>query len=102
VLQGRFSNNEAATEVLPFQCEEFREAWNKWRQYLREINKKLVPTSIKEQLACMEEWGEERSMAAINNTIRQGYQGLVEPPGHKSKESHPINTGRRTCTIEEV
>ena len=59
----------------------FREAWSDWQRYRAESRKKLTPSTIEKQLASLSKMGEPRAIAAINNSIQQGYQGIFEASG---------------------
>lgn len=59
----------------------FAVAWNSWVVHRRQIKKPLTGEQTKKQLATFAEWGVARSIAAIEHTIRQGWQGLREPEG---------------------
>ena len=63
---------------LPFQSEQFAEAWGEWVEHNRAKRKPLPPTTIKFQLRRLAKWGESRSMDAIEYSIRQNYQGIFE------------------------
>lgn len=76
----------------------FRAAWDEWQSHRREIKKPLTTTSIKAQLSQFETWGEQRSIRAIQFTIRKGWQGLTEDESRngsntKPKEDEPIPPG---------
>ncbi len=58
---------------------EFRSAWDDWVGHRKEIRKPLTPTCIKQQLAKMADWGQERSIVAMRHTMAMGWQGLREP-----------------------
>jgi len=64
---------------LPFKSQEFCDAWGNWVSHRKEIKKPLTPQSVKQQLAEMSTWGEQRAIAAIRHTIGKGWQGLAEP-----------------------
>lgn len=64
---------------LPFESEEFTEAWSDWQTHRKEIRKPLKPTMTKGQLEELAEMGEQRAIACIRHTIRKGWTGLREP-----------------------
>lgn len=64
---------------LPFASERFRHGWLEWVQHRREIKKKLTPTAVEKQLKALAEMGEQRALAAIDHTIRNGWVGIREP-----------------------
>ena len=57
----------------------FKTAWNEWTQYRAEKRKNLTTSTIQKQLAKLAKWGPERAVAAIHNSIEQGWAGLYEP-----------------------
>ncbi|MEZ5328035.1 MAG: helix-turn-helix domain-containing protein [Verrucomicrobiales bacterium] len=90
----RKSNKEI--QELPFDSDQFREAWSEWRQHRSEIKKKLTPTSMKRQFKELSEMGEQRAIAAIEHSIKGGWQGIFEPsqkttPTTKSKTAGLAN-----------
>ncbi|MCF7732103.1 MAG: hypothetical protein K9N23_10460 [Akkermansiaceae bacterium] len=91
---------------LPFASEKFRAAWSDWEKHRSEIKKKLTPTSVAQQFKKFAEWGERRTIAAIEHTIEKGWQGLVEPTainGFRSeKPARVVDTGPRTADVTEV
>lgn len=85
------SNRElfSADEILPFDSEEFREAWNEWQQHRREIKKKLTPTSIRQQLRELRDMGEAKAIDAIRFTIAKGWQGIRQNPDFQPADGRP-------------
>lgn len=65
--------------------EQFATAWASWVIHRKQIKKPLTGEQTKKQLAAFEQWGAARSIAAIEHTIRQGWQGLREPEGPNGK-----------------
>lgn len=67
--------------------ETFRSAWTEYVAYRRESKiSKLKPKSVVSQWGEMAGWGESVAIAAIAETIRQGWQGIFEPKaGSKSQ-----------------
>lgn len=58
---------------------EFADAWKDWVAYRKERGQTLKPTTIKAQLAKMQDWGAVDAVAAIRQSILNGYQGIFEP-----------------------
>ena len=56
----------------------FRMAWTDWVQHRREKRKPLTPLAVKKQLGELAEWGEARAVAAIEHTIKRGWEGIRE------------------------
>jgi len=86
--QKRTEEDKKKETPLPpsLQTDEFRAAWIDWQRHRAEIKKRLTPTQMTKQLKTFQEWGEVRSIAAINHTIEKGWQGIREPDsnGHAS------------------
>jgi hypothetical protein len=70
-----------ATPVLPvsLQTSEFADAWKDWVAYRKERGQTLKPTTIKAQLGKMQDWGAADAVAAIRQSILNGWQGIFEP-----------------------
>jgi len=61
-------------------CDEFRLKWEEWTSYRKDMKfKTLIPASVKKQFDKCAEWGLEESLAAIDDSIAKGYQGLFKP-----------------------
>jgi hypothetical protein len=67
------------TEGLPFDSKAFSEAWASWIEYRKEMKKPLKPTTVKAQWKELVKWGEQKSIEAIEQSIKMGWQGLFEP-----------------------
>lgn len=88
VLQSRESkkstNKElfSTGEILPFDSDEFREAWSGWREHLdqKPKNKRPTPSALKGQLRRLSAMGERASIAALWNSIEKNYQGIYQDP----------------------
>jgi hypothetical protein len=57
---------------------EFMGTWGQWVTYRKEIKKKLVPTTIRAQLAKMERWGPSESVEKMKMAMEKGWIGMVE------------------------
>lgn len=66
------------------QTDAFRAAWDEWQKHRKEKRATLTPTAAKRQLAELAEWGEADAIAAIQNSIKNGWQGIFPP---KSSEN---------------
>lgn len=64
---------------LPFNSKAFSDAWSSWIEYRKEMKKPLKPTTVKAQWKELVKWGEQRSIEAIEASIKNGWQGLFEP-----------------------
>ena len=65
--------------ILPFASEAFAEAWRLWENSRKEKGQPIKPTARKLQLAKCVQWGEQRAIAALENSASNGYTGLYEP-----------------------
>jgi hypothetical protein len=57
----------------------FREAWSRWAAFRSEIKKPLKPTTVAAQLKHLAAMGSEGAVAAIEQSIRNGWTGLFAP-----------------------
>lgn len=67
--------------TLPFELnnDDFIKAWDEWVQYRKERKlPRLLPRSIQKQWDALGDLGSTAAIAAINHSIRQGYQGIYE------------------------
>ena len=61
---------------------EFVAAWEQWQAHRRELRKPLTPIARLQQIRQLKMWGKTRAMAAIEFSIRNGWQGIFEPTGN--------------------
>lgn len=66
-------------EMLPFQSPEFALVWARWKTHRREIKHPITSECAAGQFRKFLKWGEAHSIATIEHTISQGWQGLFEP-----------------------
>ena len=75
-------NTEVLEEKIPKSLDtpDFRSAWDNYLGH-RKDNKfsTLKPRSVSSQFREMEKWGVVAAISAIENTIRNNYQGIFEP-----------------------
>ena len=74
----------SAREIIPplaLNTPRFRDAWNQWEAHRREKRRALTPSTRKKQLVMLAKMGEELACQAIEESIKQGWQGLFEPKG---------------------
>ena len=64
---------------------EFRAAWADWCQYRRESGHTMKSRTAHAQLAEMAGWGKVESIAAIRQSIRQGWRGVFKPDANQRK-----------------
>lgn len=78
---------------LPFGSEAFIKAWKSWVTYRKEMKKKLTDSSVQAQFKEFALWGEQKSTEAIEQSIKQGWQGLFEPnKKFAGKSSKPLTS----------
>lgn len=69
-----------------------RQAWETWLAYRKSIRKSVNPFGAKQSMKDFLLWGERESIQSIENSIRNGWQGLVAPkagPSYQLK-SEPV------------
>jgi len=64
--------------------EGFRETWNNFMKFRKSIRKPLKRDSRESQLKTLAKWGIEDATESINDSIRNGWQGLFPPKNKKS------------------
>jgi hypothetical protein len=79
---------------LPFGSEAFLTAWNSWVVYRKQLKKSLTDSSVQAQCKEFVLWGEAKSIASIEQSIKQGWQGLFEPKQNFSKGNTNVLTAR--------
>ncbi len=81
--------DEDECEVLPqeLDSEPFKMAWNEFLSYRKGIKKPLKRDSKKAQLKTLASWGAKDAIESINETIRNGWQGLFKPK-HTDGNTH--------------
>lgn len=75
-------------------------AWESWQDHRKETKHPIKPTTAKGQIRQMVEWGVERSVAAIEYSIRQGWQGMFEEGGkggNGQAQGITIPAGQAVC-----
>lgn len=62
------------------EIDSFKKAWLAYSQYRRELKlRPLRPATVTAQWKKMASWGHAAALEAIEETIRQGWQGIFEP-----------------------
>jgi DNA-binding transcriptional regulator YhcF (GntR family) len=59
--------------------DDFLAAWAEWQEHRKQIKKKLTPLAAKKQLKMLSEIGVSKAIAAIDHSIKNGWQGIFEP-----------------------
>ena len=65
--------------------------WGEWCQYQQDKGHPLVYRTAKAQQDSFAEWGEARSIAAMDFSMAQGYKGLVDPVGNSNQRLTPLD-----------
>jgi len=59
--------------------EAFREAWIVWQGHRKELRKPMTPRAAAMLLKKLAGWGPARAVAALENSVANGWQGVFEP-----------------------
>lgn len=90
---GRASAKAEIAWPVCLDTQPFRRSWDEYTAYRRERRLAVLkPISVQKQLERLALWGHDRAIAAINHTIANGYQGIVEP---KEAPFFPVNGHHR-------
>ena len=80
--------------ALPFSSEAFSKAWQSWIDYRKELKKPLKDATVTAQWKEFVAWGEAKSIASIEQSIKNGWQGLFEPKQVFGKGNTNVLTAR--------
>ena len=80
-------------EVLPFDSEQFYNAWDDWKKYRRSIKAPLTEIATKRQLLFLRDLGEEKAIKSIDNSINNNWTGLFEPKEFNVPVAYNIQIG---------
>lgn len=58
---------------------EFEKVWNQWQMHRNGMRKPLTGLAMLKQIQWCRLVGKDRAVAAINHSIKQGWQGIYEP-----------------------
>ena len=87
--KGKVEKFDPTSSELPFSSPAFSESWKTWCQHRKEKGHPLTPTTTRQQLAKLAAMGETRAIAAIDNSVTGGYQGIYEPKGNQAEKPRP-------------
>jgi hypothetical protein len=94
-IQRRVSNQTLfnTTEMLPFNSEAFREAWDSWKRHLSQKPKAKRPTAeaMASQLKKLASMGEKAATAALLYSTANSYQGVYPDPQHIPETGRPAS-----------
>jgi len=65
--------------IIPFGSQEFIAAWDSFLLSRKQTKKKITEAAIELIFADLLEWGEQKSIVALKNSVKQGWQGVFEP-----------------------
>jgi hypothetical protein len=78
--------------ILPY-GDAFKEAWDKWMAYRKQIKKPMGLFTQEEQLKMLAGWGNEgKCIASIQKSIAFGWQGLFDIKDNKTKLTNTDHT----------
>ena len=92
ISEAEADKKNPADSVFPksLQTAAFAVSWAEWEQHRKEIRKKLTPESVKRQLRDLEKMGEAAAIQSINESVKNGWQGLFQPKVTNGKNTnHP-------------
>lgn len=88
-------------DPLPFPSPAFAEAVARWERHRSEIKHRMTPETRKAWLKKCQELGEARSIAAIDHSIANGWQGMFEAKASASPTPAPHQTAQRRDLITD-
>lgn len=81
-------------DVLPYDSEEFKEAWSDWKEHRKHMKEPLGPVAIKRQLNFLKGLGEQAAIKSIDNSINHNWTGLFPPRMEEKPKEVEIWTGK--------
>ena len=88
-----FTKSAHPTVVLPFESDEFLDAWNEWKEYKRTDHRFKYKTAQSEQRALMklqnEYTDQNEAIDAIHRAIANGWKGLVFKQSKNGRANRP-------------
>lgn len=77
---------------LPYESQQFAQAWQSWLDFNKEKNKPMPLTTIRLQLAKLKRFGEAGAIQSIEASMESNYAGLFEPKQIKNPSgTRPIS-----------
>lgn len=68
-----------------FNAPDFKDAWDRWIAYKKEIRKKMTATTAKMQAKTLSKMGKALAIESIDQSIRNGWQGIFDVKGQQWK-----------------
>lgn len=88
---GLFSQDVDAFELFPaLDNPEFKEAWERWHQHLKQKRKPATIHARDLQLAKLSKMGCQKAIETINHCIEHNWQGIYEAPTQQPKKAGKI------------
>lgn len=87
-------------DILPFESDDFRNAWNDWISYKKEKKQKLTPSTKQMQLRTLGAKSEREAIAMINQSITNGWTGLFELKQNTNGKHHNYSADKLAGLIE--
>jgi hypothetical protein len=81
---------------------EFVAAWDRWTAHRRELRKPLTPTATRQQFAELERMGPEDAVAAIDQSIRNGWTGIFAPKVPRPNQTDGAPNKPATETVWQI
>lgn len=69
-----------------YNISELKDSYMEWVKFRKEIKKKITPSIAEKQIKLLARWGVEKARASIEQSIRNGWQGLFEPEREAKKQ----------------
>lgn len=79
----REDKKNATAEILPFDSENFKYAWNEWLAYKKEKKQRLTQKTKEMQLRKLGTVTEDEAIGMIGQSIQNGWAGLFEYKNNK-------------------
>jgi hypothetical protein len=86
---------------LPFDSADFKLFWSNWEQHRKEKKAKLTPTARNQQLEKLKDMGEHRAIAALKNSLANGWTGIFEPEQAKPN-GYPHKGTQETIVVRNL
>lgn len=89
-------------ETIPFQeGSAVLKAWSEWVEYRKEKKKKLTPSTIKKQIQFLGGRGDPEIIEIINQSIRNGWEGLFDLKHFNNKSNGRATIKRSSDAVIE-